>query len=137
MNEAAHMAEKTAAIIGDAATLALTIGRDALPIIQFVAGFFPGAAPVVQAVSVALPILEKISEFSPAVQEAIAGGASLAEAVTGVGDALVMPLKDLMRSIGVNPELMEIGVFLAGTFKRSQFTPQDPRFDRMGIGTQS
>ena len=137
MSETLLAAENTVRIVGDAATLALTIGKDALPIIQFVAGFVPGAAPAVQVLSVAIPILQQIATYAPQVQVALAQGSSLSDAVVGIGEALLMPIRDLMKSAGINPDVVALEVFLAGSFKRSEFSPQDPRFDRLGAGTQS
>lgn len=76
-------------------------GEQALPVAQFLAGFFPGMAPVLQAIQVAAPILEKIAAGAPQVSNAINAGRPIIDAVITNGPAVLDPLKELY-AIAVN-----------------------------------
>jgi hypothetical protein len=134
ISSVANTAGNLAKFTGDAAKLALTVGDVALPILEFVVPWIPGLGPIAADIAIAMPIIQKIATYAPQVQTVLQQGGSMIDAVTGIGDALLMPLKSLFSmatGTSVNSvELAMIENFLAGTFQRSFFTPQDPRFDR-------
>ena len=134
LSDTAATVGNVAKFVGDAAKLALTVGNVALPIIEFVLPWVPGIGPIAADIEVAMPIIQKIAAYAPQVQTAIQQGVPMIEAVTGIGDELLMPLKDLFAKVtGVTIDSVESAMleeFLGGTFKQSFFTPQDPRFDR-------
>lgn len=128
--------------IGHAANIALRLGSDALPIIQFVAGFIPGAAPAVQVLAVALPIIAKIAAGAPIARQALAAGAPVIDALQKHSPDIVAHLKELY-AVAVNADPARPETDLTGAdiphstlaewsvFQANFFTPQDPRFDRM------
>lgn len=128
--------------IGSTAEMALRFGEDALPIIQFVAGFVPGAAPAVQVLSVALPIVEKIAAGAPVVASAIDENRDVLTPLIDRAPNIYGHLKELYSAVSghlgkdvpaseVSHEMLAQfgGVFSRG-FEAGFFTPQDPRFDR-------
>ena len=132
--EVADTAGNLAKFTGDAAKLALTIGNIALPIIEFVLPWIPGVGPLAADIEIALPIIQKVATYAPQVQTAIQQGVPMIEAIGGIGDALLLPLKQLLsqaNNVSIDGiTLADIETFIGGTFKQSYFTPQDWRFDR-------
>lgn len=91
----------TAVSITDIIGHVASFGQQALPVAEFIAGFFPGIAPVLQAIQVAQPILAKIIAGAPQVANAINAGRPIIEAVEVSGPAVLDPLKELY-AIAVN-----------------------------------
>lgn len=89
--------------IGHAANIALRLGSDALPIIQFVAGLIPGAAPAVQVLSVALPIIAKIAAGAPIATRAIEAGRPVLDALSQHAPEIIGHLKELY-AVAVNAD---------------------------------
>ncbi len=136
--------------LGSSATLALRIGGDALPIVQFAAGFVPGLAPAVQVMGVALPIIAKIAAGAPVVAQAIDENRPVIDALVNGAPDIVGHLKQLYSiAIGQEPDHPDAhlspdeisieaidGFALAGLVsvehiaRQSFFAPQDPRFSR-------
>lgn len=101
MADIADTAISVTEAVGNAARLATKIGGAALPIVQFVAGFFPGAAPLVQVLSIAAPIIERIAIGAPIAVTAINQGRPIIEAIQTAGPQLLSSLKQLY-AIAVN-----------------------------------
>jgi hypothetical protein len=78
-----------------------SFGQQALPVAQFIAGFFPGMAPVLQTITAAQPILAKIALAAPQVAGAINAGRPIIEAIEQDGPAVLPYLKQLY-AIAVN-----------------------------------
>lgn len=129
--------------VGNAAALTVKIGKPALPIIQFVAGFVPGLAPAIQVLTVAEPILEKIAAGAPIVENLIRTGKPTIDALQLAAPDLLHSFKELYAvAVNSDPERPEVNVspadvtneqvaqFTGSIFERSFFTPQDPRFNR-------
>lgn len=91
----------TAVTITDIIGHVASFGQQALPVAQFIAGFFPGMAPVLQAISVAQPIIAKIVAGAPQVVNAINAGRPIFDAIEQNGPAALGPLKELY-AIAVN-----------------------------------
>lgn len=130
-------AAKVAKLIGDVATAAMTAEKVILPILEDLAVVLPVLSPVANDIAVAAPYIEKVAQYAPVVAAALQQNKSLIEAVTGIGGAILSPLSGLIAAF---PKLTEVSTFFAEVAKLTQgndFTPQDPRFDRLGIGTQS
>ena len=87
--------------VGQVAALAAKIGNGALPIAEFIAGFFPGAAPVIQVLKIAAPIFDKIVAAAPIVKNTIERSGPLIEAVELVAPEFLGSLKQLY-AIAVN-----------------------------------
>jgi hypothetical protein len=141
VSSVADTAGNLAKFMGDSAKMALTIGNVALPIIEFVLPWVPGLGPIAADIEIALPIIQKIATYAPQVQAVLQQGGSMIDAVTGIGDALLMPLKNLFSlATGTAASSVEVAMiekFIAGTFERSFFTPQDPRFERASGGANA
>lgn len=86
-------------LVGRAAAL----GESALPAVQFFAGFFPGAAPAVQAIAMALPIIRKISAAAPVVAKTIEAGKPIFSAIQEAGPDVLPYLRELY-AIAVNSD---------------------------------
>lgn len=133
--------------VGTAAGLAVKIGKPALPIIQFVAGFVPGLAPAIQVLSIAEPILEKIAAGAPIVEALIRTGKPTLDALQAAAPDMLHNFKELY-AVAVNhdparPEENmtaaevtneQVAAFTGSIFERSFFTPQDPRFENKNFG---
>lgn len=115
-------------IIGDTAQVALQIGSAALPILQNVGVLLPPAGIAANYVAVALPYIAQIAKYAPAVSAGLSANKPMIEAAVGVGRALIEPLAMLGKAI---PELQQTHVLFAEIAKRSEFTPTDPRFNRV------
>lgn len=89
--------------VGDAARLASRIGSGALPIAEFIAGFFPGAAPVLQVLRVAQPIIERIATGAPVVASLIESGRPVIAAMEQAAPTMLPDLKHLY-AIAVNAD---------------------------------
>jgi hypothetical protein len=124
-------------IIGDTATAAMQVGNVVLPILQDVGLLFAPAAVAANYVAVAMPYITEVAKYAPQVQTAISNNKPMIEAAVGVGEALMTPLSGLLAEI---PQLAAVHDFFAALdafLKANQYTPQDPRFDRLGADTQS
>lgn len=116
-------------------------GNSALPVAEFIAGFFPGAAPALQVIRIAAPILAKIAIAAPIVATAINKGRPIFDAMEQASPGLLPSIKELY-AIAVNhdPARAETDVtatsiddvdvlgFASSIFAMSYFTPQDNRF---------
>jgi len=89
--------------IGNAAALMVRVGKPALPIAQFIAGFVPGLAPAIQVLSIAGPIIEKIAAGAPVAAKAIEAGRPIIEAIQSAGPTMLPSLKQLF-AIAVNAD---------------------------------
>lgn len=89
--------------VGNAAALAVKVGKPALPIAQFIAGFVPGLAPAIQVLSIAEPIIEKIAAGAPIAVKAIEAGRPIFDAIQTAGPKMLPALKDLY-AIAVNAD---------------------------------
>jgi hypothetical protein len=78
-----------------------SFGDKALPVARFLAGFFPGMAPVLQAIEVAVPILEKIAAGAPQAAAAINAGRPVIDAIQANASDITPHLKALY-AIAVN-----------------------------------
>lgn len=87
--------------VTDLVARAASLGESALPAIQFFAGFFPGLAPAVTAVTVALPYIRKISEAAPQIRAAIEAGRPALDAIQAAGPQVLPYLKEVY-AIAVN-----------------------------------
>jgi hypothetical protein len=87
--------------VGAAARLITSIGKPALPFIEFAAGFIPGAAPVLKVLEVAEPIIEKIAAGAPVVEAMIKTGKPTIDAFQAAAPALLGQFKQLY-AIAVN-----------------------------------
>jgi hypothetical protein len=76
-------------------------GTQALPVAEFIAGFFPGMAPVLQAVRIAAPYIEKIAAAAPQVAAAIDKGRPIITAVEETAPTMLPNLKAIF-AIAVN-----------------------------------
>jgi len=133
--------------IGNAAGLAVKIGKPALPIIQFMAGFIPGLAPAIQVLSIAEPILEKIAAGAPIVESLIKTGKPTMDALQAAAPDLLYSFKELYAvAVNNDPSKPESNVtanqvsneqvasFVGSIFEKSFFTPQDRRFENQNLG---
>lgn len=144
MPDATDVAISVTNTVGSAARLALTVGRNALPIIQFVAGFVPGAAPVVQAIGWALPVIDKIAQYAPAVAQFEGNERDLINHLAAVAPNAIGHIRDLyvqaMEKDGKPVDAMaDVGAHLLYDFMFkdlllfSPLTPNDPRILRQGM----
>lgn len=78
-----------------------TFGTQALPVAEFVAGFFPGMAPVLQAVRLAAPYIAKVAAIAPQVADAIDKGRPIISAIEQTAPTLLPNLKAIY-AIAVN-----------------------------------
>ena len=130
-------------LIVTAAKLAADIGPIAIPIIQFAAGFFPGAAPVVQIITAALPYLTKITQYAPAVQNAIQAGSPVFDAFDKAQPELLDAFKNLFAMAkGTTPDQVsdaDAWTFASMPLIGRRWTPEESQVvaDRFGIGSQS
>lgn len=76
-----------------------TIGQDALPVLRLVADWspvpIPFLAPVVSALEIGLPYVQKIAAAAPVVHKAIDAGLPIAQAIQQHGPDLLSALKNL------------------------------------------
>jgi hypothetical protein len=135
-------ATDTAISITDLIGRAASFGEGALPVATFIAGFFPGAAPVLQAITIALPIIKKIAIAAPVVAKAIEQGRPIINAIEAAGPGMLPNLKELLAiAMNHDPSIPETNLTAANIsnedvatfarqsfFARSFFTPQDERF---------
>lgn len=97
-------------LIGQAASF----GRNALPVAQFIAGWFPGAAPVLQIITAALPIIDKIAAGAPAAANAIKAGRPILDAIDKSGPDVLANLKGLLAlAINADPARSETAMTAA------------------------
>lgn len=82
---------------------AAAFGEGALPVARFIAGFFPGAAPVVDIVTAALPIIHRIAESAPTAVNAIEAGRPIFDAISKASPSLLSELKKLY-AVAVNAD---------------------------------
>lgn len=82
---------------------AAAFGEGALPVARFIAGFFPGAAPVVDIVTAALPIIHRIAEAAPTAVNAIEAGRPIFDAISKASPSLLPELKKLY-AVAVNAD---------------------------------
>lgn len=78
-----------------------SFGNQALPVAMFLAGFFPGMAPVLQAIQIAAPIIAKIAATAPQVSAAINASRPIIDAVTASAPDVLPHLKAIY-AIAVN-----------------------------------
>lgn len=128
----AHLdtAAKSAQFIGDVAKTAMTVGEIALPLIELLVVWVPGLGPFAADLAIALPYIQKVATYAPAVKTAVQQGKPMIEATVEIGAALLEPLHALIERF---PKLVDVSPFFAGVQKflhSNEFTPQDPRFDR-------
>lgn len=76
-------------------------GTQALPVARFVAGFFPGMAPVLQAIEIAAPIIAKVAAAAPQVASAIDKGRPIIAAIEQAAPNMLPNLKAIY-AIAVN-----------------------------------
>lgn len=81
--------------------VAASFGQSALPVARFIAGWFPGAGPVLDAITIAIPIIDRIVAAKPAAEKAIEAGRPVLDALDKASPALMESLKELY-AIAVN-----------------------------------
>lgn len=116
--------------IGDTAVAAMQVGAVVVPILEDIGLLFPPAAVAANYVNVAMPYITEVAKYAPAVSTGLEQNKTLIEAAVGVGSALTSPLSSLIAAI---PELVIVHEFFTGlnnVLVASEFSPQDPRFDR-------
>jgi len=143
-----HLADR-AITVTDLVGHVASFGAQALPVAQFLAGFFPGMAPVLQAITIAQPILARIAAGAPQAAAAIAAGRPVFDAIERTSTAVVPHLKELY-AIAVNhdparPETKMTGTQVSDvevkTFASLVFTPgwtneeQQRAWDRASISS--
>lgn len=137
MTDTIDTTAKVIKFVGDLAQAALIEGPTVLTIVELLAPWIPALGPVVTDIAVALPILQKIAKYAPVVSQGIEQEKPLIQATISVGAVLISPLQSLLEmfpDLGTqHPFFIDFAAFL----KSNEFTPQDPRFDNNGIGSQS
>jgi hypothetical protein len=100
--------------VGAAARLVVSVGKPALPFIEFAAGFIPGAAPVLKVLEIAEPIVEKIAAGAPIVEAMIKTGKPAIDAFQAAAPDLLAQFKQLY-AIAVNHDPARPETNLAGS----------------------
>lgn len=117
------------------------------PYAVFISSFVPGLGSAVAAVALAQPYIDKVAQYAPQVAAVVQNeGVPIVDAMRAVGPDIVDHVKTavalLQRS---DPTLSHVTVadiadvvagqafasFFGDLFKDSEFSPQDPRFDRV------
>ena len=75
-------------------------GKQAAPVARFIASFIPGLAPVVAAVDMAAPWLEKIAAAAPAVEQALDKGRPIFDAIEKTAPDVLPALKNVYAIAG-------------------------------------
>lgn len=76
-------------------------GTNALPVARFIAGFFPGLGSVLAAIEIAAPIIQKIAIAAPIIADAIDKGRPIIDAIAATGPGMLPNFKALY-AIAVN-----------------------------------
>jgi len=120
-------AASTTKLVGELATAAASAGPIVITVFELLAPWIPGLGPILTDIQIAIPIIQKIAQYAPAVQQGLQNGKPTIEAIAGIGEAIFGPLSDLSQ---IFPGLAIAGVSIEEFLKANEFTPQDPRFDR-------
>ncbi|HEY6032055.1 MAG TPA: hypothetical protein VIU44_15900 [Gaiellaceae bacterium] len=120
------------------------------PYAVFISSFVPGLGSAVAAVALAQPYIDKVAQYAPQVAAIVQNeGVPVVDAMRSVAPEIIGHVKTavamLQRS---DPTLSHVTVadiadvvaaqafagFFGDVFKNSEFSPQDPRFDRASAG---
>lgn len=94
--------------IGSTAALAVKMGRYAMPVAEFMAGFIPGLRPALQVLQVATPIIAKIAEGAPTAAKLIEKGRPVIEAIQDAGPDMMVEFRKLIAlAINADPKREE------------------------------
>lgn len=146
-------------IVGTVANIALKVDRTAEEVAPWLAPvitpLFPAYPAIVAGLAVADPILAKIAAASPGVEGVVEASRPVIEAAQAQAPAIVAHVKGVLETVldraaadlphigapSIVPEhvealgaIMFAGTSLEAVWKASQFSPQDPRFDRVDAG---
>ena len=129
-------------IIGNIAS----VEEKVMPYAIMIGGLFPGVATVLAAISVAQPYIDKVAAMAPTVADAVDKGAPVLDAIRAHAPDVLVHVKSAYAALAsshpgmVGVTAADVGDVVAGEFFKtllansffgsSNFTPQDPRFDR-------